>query len=118
MPSTGKGYIGVTHVHYIKRFEQHRTSNSLVGRMIRRYFLTADDVRPLHYPLEAAEARELERRYRPHPMMGWNERPGGAGIKDGKIYWLYYIPHRGRRWRIAQLTVLVIVVLCAIFVIF
>ena len=92
MTSTNEGYIGVTKGDPRVRFKQHETSDSEVGRNIRKHGLTADDMRILHSDISGTNARKLEQEYRPNAGIGWNERPGGAGIKDDQNYTIYHIP--------------------------
>ena len=116
-----KGYIGVTHQKPRKRFEQHRTSSSRVGRMIRRYRLTVDDMTIVHAFLDRDQANRFERKLRPSPNMGWNEKPGGAGIarsEEGRTFFIYHIPHRGRYRRKVEGRVLLAAVLVVAFIFF
>ena len=94
------GYIGVTRQKPKDRWNQHRHGDSDLAQKIDEHELDVGDMDILGKDLTGAEARELERKYRPKSNMGWNKRPGGGGIADDKPdYYVYHIPNPGRAKR-------------------
>ena len=118
MTSANEGYIGVTKGDPRVRFKQHEASGSEVGRNIRKHGLTPDDMHILHSDIPGTSARKLEQEYRPSAGIGWNERPGGAGIKDDESYTVYHILPKKRLNRLTISIVLLSIVCITLIVLF
>lgn len=70
-------YIGVTN-NLLARFNSHKKSKYTIGRYIRKYNLTFENMIVIFSGSEK-ECFERENKYRPLPLMGLNEASGGHG---------------------------------------
>ena len=75
------GYIGVT--RYLEsRFRAHRSGKSRVGRCIRKYGFSYENLRVVAVFESSDEAYALELQLRPNPRIGWNLSKGGRKADD------------------------------------
>jgi hypothetical protein len=72
-----QGYVGVTKTNLEERVRSHKKNykNSIVAGKLRKYDDLVCEV--IHNVPSLAEALELEAKYRPTPMVGWNLQRGG-----------------------------------------
>lgn len=80
------GYIGISNQPH-KRLRAHTTDTALVGSVKVREFIEQHGLDNLHHQiilqnLTLDEAKEMERRYRPKPLIGWNIQKGGGHTPD------------------------------------
>ena len=78
------GYIGVTQC-LKDRFDSHSNADSIVGRAIRKYHLSDDNMHIITSFETSAEAYLKENELRPNNLIGWNIMAGGKGYTDGHI---------------------------------
>jgi len=83
-----KGYIGVT-TNVVTRFNQHAKSDFIVGRSIRKYDISIEEVEILYETEIAQEAYEKEFHYRSNVKIGWNITEGGKGYIEGHSHDFY-----------------------------
>jgi len=77
-----EGYVGVS-TNPENRFVSHAKSNSIIGRAIRKYRLTFDNLSIIGEFESDERAYDLEHNLRPIESMGWNQVRGGKGYTHG-----------------------------------
>lgn len=73
---TREGYIGITSCGLSQRLSEHKYTNSIVSKALRKY--SDIIVTPLHEGLTKDEAASLEHSLRPVERIGWNICKGGG----------------------------------------
>lgn len=79
-----EGYIGVTQ-NIEDRWKGHIKNQYKIGRAIRKYDLTIDNLKIINQFDNSDSAYDLEKQLRPGYNLGWNILPGGHGFSDGHV---------------------------------